>query len=186
MSESKTELRVRARLNRSSVTVDSARICSSISRFLATIGPGWIVLFSALPREPDLSALMDLQPDRRFALTRTPDLGKTLSVHPASSALELHRFGFMQPVDGSPVVPSSDIAAVMVPGLAFDRYGGRLGFGAGYYDRFLASLSPDVLRIGVTDGFIVERIPTEDHDVAMTHLAGEFGVVKLPMKAVPE
>ncbi len=51
------------------------------------------------------------------------------------------------------------------------------GHGAGYYDRFLARLSPSVLRIGVTSGYLVSELPREVHDVPMTHLATEIGVI---------
>ena len=79
------------------------------------------------------------------------------------------------------MVADDRIAAVLVPGLAFDRHGGRLGFGAGYYDRFLARLDFSVPRIGVSDGFIVDRIPVESFDIPMTHLATEAGVMELPL-----
>ncbi|MEL6981503.1 MAG: 5-formyltetrahydrofolate cyclo-ligase, partial [Actinomycetota bacterium] len=58
--------------------------------------------------------------------------------------------------------------------------GVRLGRGAGYYDRFLARLGPSVLRIGVTVGLVDGRLPADDHDVAMTHLATPDGVVAVP------
>jgi len=114
-----------------------------------------------------------------FAVIRTPDVGMDLTVHPVGSDHELHRFGFCQPVADSPVVPLTEIAVVLVPGLAFDMTGNRLGHGAGYYDRFLANLRRDVVRVGVSDGFIVSALPVDAHDVAMTHLAGDMGVVAL-------
>jgi 5-formyltetrahydrofolate cyclo-ligase len=52
-----------------------------------------------------------------------------------------------------------------VPGVLFDRRGFRIGRGGGYYDRFLAALAGGV-RIGlIYDEFLVDRVPTEDHDV---------------------
>ncbi len=179
---SKAEWRRRALDNRAGLRIDSARIRWHLERFLRSIElSGWILAFDAMPDEVDLRPLLEAsQPVGRFALTRTPEDGRILSLHPATSALERHRYGYRHPVAGSPVVPDDDIAAVLVPGLAFDHRGHRLGFGAGYYDRLLDRLPPKTLRIGVSDGFIVSDLPNEQHDVAMTHLATEVGVVAVP------
>jgi 5-formyltetrahydrofolate cyclo-ligase len=77
------------------------------------------------------------------------------------------------PRDATPV-PAASISAVLVPGLAFDRHGGRLGRGAGIYDRFLATLPAATLRIGlIPSAFLVERLPTDPHDVPMHAVATE-------------
>lgn len=178
----KAEWRRRALDNRAALRVDSARVCWHLERFLrSALLDGWVVAFDAMPDEVDIRPLIESEePVGRFALTRTPSQGRELTVHPADSALERHRYGYRHPVAGSVLVPDDEVAAVLVPALAFDHRGHRLGFGAGYYDRFLARLRPDVLRIGVSDGFIVPELPIERHDIAMTHLATEVGVVPTP------
>ncbi len=184
MEVTKSTLRARAKRNRRAMQIDHARLCTVVDRFLAQRS-GWVVAYSALPGEPNLGPLLADAASARFALTRTPDTGMDLTVHPASGVLERHRYGFDQPVAESEVVADEEIAVVLVPGLAFDRHGNRLGHGAGYYDRFLARLGPDVAIVGVSDGFIVDRIPSEPHDVAMTHLATDAGVMALPLVARP-
>lgn len=187
---SKAEWRERARTNRAGLTIDHARVAYGIRLFLAKAPPGFVVLYAALPGEPEVSSLAaaSLASDstapgadsgHRFALTRTPEDGTDLTVHPFDSVLERHRYGFEQPVSDSSTIDDDEIAVVLVPGLAFDMAGTRLGHGAGFYDRFLSRLGPDVLRVGVSDGFIVSELPVEDHDVPMTHLAGDMGVVEL-------
>ncbi len=60
--------------------------------------------------------------------------------------------------------PRIDVRTAVVPGLAFDRRGGRLGQGGGYYDRWLAR-HPAVRTAGVGYGVqLVERVPLEPHD----------------------
>ena len=74
---------------------------------------------------------------------------------------------------GIPVVADAggadetDIGLVIVPGLAFDRAGGRLGSGLGYYDRFLAAHAGAV-AVGLAYAWqVVERVPAEAHDVRL-------------------
>ena len=91
--------------------------------------------------------------------------------------MELHRFGYMQPVESAETVPLNAISVALVPALAVDRRGNRLGHGAGYYAELLSRLPSDCLRIGVsTEQFILDELPSEPHDVPMTHLASEAGV----------
>ena len=139
---------------------------------------GLVVTYRSLPGEVDLDLLADEAPDR-YALTRMPEEGE-LSLHPASSPTERHRYGFDQPTADAPEVADDDVAVVLVPGLAFDRHGGRLGRGLGHYDRLLARLGPATTRVGVTtESSVIEAVPVEPHDVVMTHLATELGVVDL-------
>ena len=109
-----------------------------------------VVLYDPLPGEVDLWPLADALGHVRFALTRTPETGHDLTLHPATATLEHHRFGYRQPVADSAVIGDHEVRAVLVPALAFDRTGNRLGFGAGYYDRLLARL-PGCLKIGIAD-----------------------------------
>lgn len=74
--------------------------------------------------------------------------------------------GLREPRLGLEEVPVDNLDLVLVPGLAFDRLGHRLGRGAGYYDRFLPRLSAHTKVVGVChDHQIIDRVPTEPHDV---------------------
>lgn len=185
----KAEWRKRARSNQVGLRIDHERVCRGLRHFLVqrrekvpTAGQsdaGWVVAYSALPGEPDLEALLTDDAVGPFALTRTPADGMDLTLHPLGSRVETHRYGFAQPVADAPSLALEDVDVVLVPGLAFDMTGARLGHGAGYYDRLLARLGPSVTRVGVSSGYIVADLPTVDHDVRMTHLATEAGVVAL-------
>lgn len=131
-----------------------------------------------MPGEPDIA---DVAKEHRRLITRTPDEGP-LTVHAFDAPREVHRWGFAQPRDGSPPVPASAIDVVLVPGALFARDGARLGHGKGYYDRLLAGVRPEIPRVGVAGfGRLVERLPTEPHDVPMTHLVTERGVRPVPL-----
>ena len=139
---------------------------------------GIVVLYLPLPDEVDVTPVTDCV-ERGFAVTRTPTRGR-LTLHPADAPRERHRYGFEQPVAGAPPVDPGDVGVVLVPGLAFDRRGGRLGRGGGYYDRFLPSLPRDAALVGVVpEHLVVDAVPTDPHDVPMTHLVTERGVLRL-------
>lgn len=66
------------------------------------------------------------------------------------------------------------IDAVIIPGSVFDPRGGRLGYGGGYYDRFLADMAPWAIRIGLAFELqLVDHVPVEDHDQFMDYVVSE-------------
>jgi 5-formyltetrahydrofolate cyclo-ligase len=66
-----------------------------------------------------------------------------------NTKLVLSQYGIPEPVDGIEV-PSNKIDVVLVPLLAFDEKGHRVGYGKGFYDRFLTECKPDVIKIGLS------------------------------------
>jgi len=72
----------------------------------------------------------------------------------------------LEPAADLPVIDPATLDVVLVPGVAFDRQGGRLGFGGGYYDRLLPTTP--ALRIGVTyDECLCDALPCGEHDQRM-------------------
>lgn len=176
MSESKDRLRAEAR-GRPPLTADESRsVCRQVLEWLAPRRPAPTLVWMALPGELDLGPVVARLPMIEWLTTRTPPVGP-LTVHRYHSPLELHRYGFHQPTASVPEVPPARIGVALVPGLTFDTRGGRLGRGKSYYDRLLAGLSPEALRVGVTlDRLMTGTVPVEPHDVAMTHLITDSGV----------
>lgn len=80
------------------------------------------------------------------------------------AALEPGRYGILQPAEHLPAVDPAELDVIIVPGIAFDVRGYRLGYGAGYYDRFLPR-AKNALWIGFTfDDLLVPELPVEPHD----------------------
>ncbi len=76
--------------------------------------------------------------------------------------------GIREPVDADIVEPKN-VYAWIIPGLALTRSGKRLGYGGGWYDRFLASAPKGAIKIGVGHSFqIVDDLPSEPHDIQLT------------------
>ncbi|MCL2053846.1 MAG: 5-formyltetrahydrofolate cyclo-ligase [Oscillospiraceae bacterium] len=81
------------------------------------------------------------------------------------SDLERGRFGISEPTEGCPLLLDFSCAVCVVPAVAFDVSGRRIGYGKGYYDKFLSKY-PDLYKIGVTYGAcLAERLPSEAHDI---------------------
>jgi 5-formyltetrahydrofolate cyclo-ligase len=132
--------------------------------------------FWPLAGEIDLRPLLHTLAGRghRIALPVTPRPGNPLSFRLWRPGDELvrERFGTMRPV-GEPVVPDY----LLVPLLAFDRRGYRLGYGGGFYDRTLAGL-PAATAIGC--GFAaqeLDEVPVGPYDIRLTAIATERGLI---------
>ncbi len=142
-------------------------------------GANLILFYRAMANELSLDRLADAVGWQRFAVTRTPPHGP-LTLHPAIGAMEQHRYGFPQPTADAFELQPRHISLALVPGVAFDRHGTRLGHGVGYFDELLARLPKDCPRVGVTCRHLVfDQLPSEPHDVPMTHLATEDDVIAI-------
>lgn len=93
--------------------------------------------------------------------------------------LSIGAFGILEPrgdlrgQEGRSVDPT-ELDLVVVPGVAFDESGGRLGHGAGFYDRLLARVSPKTVLVGVAyERQVITAVPTSDHDIAMNWIVTE-------------
>jgi 5-formyltetrahydrofolate cyclo-ligase len=169
----KKELRAWAKAQRAQLP----DVSTAVSRLLAAWLPAdaTVLAYRAFGTEIDLFALIAARPDVRWLVTRV-DPDQTLSLHPWDAPSARTRWGVDEPLaDCMPTHEVPDV--VLCPGLAFDRAGHRLGYGQGHFDRLLAGLAHAV-RIGIVHAaLVVDALPHEPHDIAMTHLATEHSVV---------
>ncbi len=116
--------------------------------------------------EPDTSQLIPqlLERGKTVCLPRIiSDYGLELRRYTADCPMARSTFGIMEPTIECPLVSRESIDLVIVPALCYDRRGYRLGYGGGYYDRWLTDYT------GVTVGMcrdlvIQDQLPSEDHD----------------------
>jgi len=130
-----------------------------------------VLLFMPLPDEVRIRPLVDAAwaAGKSVALPASDAATGAYVARRVLSGADLRpgRFGVLEPGAGCPVVPFSALDLVLVPGIAFDIAGNRLGRGRGFYDRMLA-LSPDAVSCGVGfDAQIVALVPVEPHDVKL-------------------
>ncbi len=94
-------------------------------------------------------------------------------------------YGIFEPRWSGHVVPPEEIPFVVVPGIAFDRQGGRLGFGKGYYDRFLQRMPDTAYYCGLAFAMqIVPRVPRMEHDVCMHGVVTEQEFISCEDQAI--
>ena len=158
----------------------SERVVEGLFAWISPRLPGTISAFLPMEGEVDLRPLMIRLPGWRWVLPRVEPDG-SVTFRDAGLTTERHRFGMEQPIAAGVVVPIQEIDVFLVPGLAFDLGGGRLGNGAGHYDRILTQARTDALGVGIApDSHLVDEVPTEAHDVPVGWLATERGVVSCP------
>ncbi len=171
-------MRAEARTRRAAIPPDERVAASGAAcRALVALLPseGWVMTYAAMGDELDLGSVNDrLAAAGRLVLPRVE--GRRLAAVPAGSGERLVRssFGVAEPCGAE--LPATALAAVIVPGLAFDARGYRIGYGAGFYDRFLPLVDPHAATIGVCFAAqVVGRVPVDAHDVAVGIVLTEAG-----------
>jgi 5-formyltetrahydrofolate cyclo-ligase len=85
-------------------------------------------------------------------------------------------YGILEPRMCRPV-PVSELQVVVVPALAVDSKGRRLGFGAGFYDRFLAGVTVPTIAL-VYDFQIAANVPQENTDIPVSYAVTDTGIIR--------
>lgn len=176
-AQAKQHLRQKARLIRANLRAalpDFAEILASHAADLA-IAPGTLVgAYAPLPDEADPTALVQvLAKTCPIAYPRVVSNSAALAFHLwAGEALTPGAFGIREPAEEWPIVYPS---VLLVPLLAFDAQGGRLGYGKGHYDRTLSVHPARAIGIAFA-GQEMPTIPTEHHDHPLDMILTEKGV----------
>lgn len=136
-----------------------------------------ILMYHSLPDELPTRSFLNKWKDRKsFFLPRVN--GVNLDILPYDeSRLELGSFHIEEP-QGNDTVDSDSMELIIVPAVAYDRKGNRLGRGKGFYDRLLATTK--ATKVGVGYEFqLVDDIPCEPHDVPMDMVITQHTVIKI-------
>jgi len=168
----KSRMRLQARSARQSIPAEdraalSDAACARALELPSIIHARHVLSFAAAPEELDPASLTAALRERgaSVCLPRITGPG-SLSLHACEigDPLEEGPFGLRQPSADMREVFADSVDLVIVPGVAFDAHGARLGFGGGYYDRLLASI-PHAYRLALAyDGQLFTEIPAEEHD----------------------
>lgn len=140
-----------------------------------------ILAYMPIKNEADLSPLLPRHPEKRWILPRIlPEEDHRMVFHPYDAArLVRHPFGMAEPAADLPTVPPEAIELVLIPGLAFDRHGWRLGYGGGYFDRFLKNFAGVSAGI-VFHSLLLDNLPHGEFDVPVQWIVTDEGIFKMP------
>lgn len=96
--------------------------------------------------------------------------------------LEIAYYSLQEPIpEKTQQMKNVQIDLLIVPGLVFDKFGYRIGFGGGYYDRFLTDYPNETCSLLWTEQ-LVDQLPSEPHDIPVNYLITEIGVQKSKVK----
>lgn len=183
ISSEKQTLRLRMGESLRAITpADRMEKSAAIGRHLASrLGPdpGLIMGFAPMRTEADWTTAIG--PAWKLALPRIDSGRMTFHRIAALDGLTKGAHGVLEPAvgEGTLVLPG-EAAVVLVPGMAFDRKGGRLGRGGGFYDRLLVEGHLHARRIAVCYACqVVERVPVEPHDMEVDAIVTEDGWIEV-------
>ncbi len=151
----------------------SAAACSHLTSLEAFHHASTVMLYMPLANEVDLTAaaIRCFQSGKVVCVPRVDWKRREMDAAEVSSfddhVMEVDEHGIRTPRQGPPLVPAV-IDLVVVPGLAFDPHGNRLGRGGGYYDRFLRRLRRTAATVGLAfDVQIIDAVPADDRDFSV-------------------
>lgn len=172
IAEEKGKLRRQVRQTLAALTPEEARRSDDalFARFLAlpqVEAAGTVFAFWGIPgREPETERLIAALTARgkTVGLPRMlPEHGMEVRAYDPNIPMVRAAFGIQEPSGACPLIRKENIGLVLVPAVCYDRQGYRLGFGGGYYDRWLAGFPG--LRVGLCRRAVLqERVPIEPHD----------------------
>lgn len=178
----KSVLRAQCRTLRDAMTAEAVtsvgeQICNHLVEWPTFQQAQTVMAYMAFGNEVSLQPLMSQSRDKHWVIPRTetrPEPHLILHLYDPARLVR-HRFGMLEPDINLPVIEPGELDLVLVPGLAFDRRGYRLGFGGGFYDRFLPHVTAGKVGI-VSTALMMERIPNDCFDQRVDYVASESGI----------
>jgi 5-formyltetrahydrofolate cyclo-ligase len=151
--------------------------CERLSRLESVLAARRVVAYAAVAGEIDLRSALDRLAGRAFYWPRVVADGLEFRSAALADMRPSGRYGLREPADGPLLAGSGDGVVFLVPGVAFDTAGTRLGRGAGLYDRALSGF-PSAVRIGVTcEPRLQAALPVDRWDVPMHLVVTESRLV---------
>ena len=184
MGEAKNRIRQILRQRKESLTPEerlkkSTRICRYL---LDLISDGeTVMVYTSKEKEvntvPLITTLLKRGNPIVVPIIVKEDISLRLSYLRDRAVLVPSTFGVPEPIGSEIPADPDDIDMIVLPMLGFDRKGGRIGYGAGYYDRFLER-NKRLKKIGIAYACQeVEHLPVDENDIRMDYIITENGIV---------
>jgi 5-formyltetrahydrofolate cyclo-ligase len=171
----------RGTLSKRAILQKSAAIAGHVMRLPAFYASQTLMAYLALAQEVQTWRLIEAarQQHKRIVVPVIEGNALVAVELPIDKAqLQCGAYGILEPRCKQAAIRPEEIDFVLVPGLAFDRQGGRVGFGRGYYDRFLCQLPVTARFCGLAFNMqVVSHVPCMPYDICMHYVATEEGIM---------
>ena len=152
------------------------QICDRIKNWEIFCEAKTVLAYFSFRQEPDLMPLITSK--KRWGFPTC--IGNDLHWHlwQPGEALRIGKYGIKEPLDQESPVTASEVDLIIVPTVACDRLGYRLGYGGGYYDRLLTSAQwQNCPTLGVVFDFAyLDFLPRDDWDIKLQYICTEFSL----------
>ena len=159
----------------------SRKICAQLFACPEWQDAGTVFCYVGTERELDTTEILltALGSGKRLAVPKVEGKGvMTAREIRGLNELVSGAMGIPEPAEYTPVIAKEDIDLVIVPGIAFDKTGYRLGYGGGYYDRYLSGLSLSTIGL-CPESRLLSDIPRETHDQAVQIMITEARIIRV-------
>ena len=160
----------------------SELLCNGIEALKEYKDADVILLYFPTRSEPDISPLADIaRLDGKkiaFPISVTKDCTLDFRFISSPDELEIGAYGIREPRADAERATLSDRTLCIVPALAVDTDGYRLGYGKGYYDRFLSTFEGNAV-VAIHSSLVCERLPRNDTDIPIKTIITETGAIRL-------
>lgn len=163
----------------------SRRITDRVLALPEVLEAETVMAFWSFGSEVETAALLDRlrEAGTRVVLPRVEGRDVVAVAHAPGGPLAASSFGAMEPA-GAEVVDPIEVDVVIVPGVAFDRLGRRVGYGRGFYDRFLGRTRPVVPAVAVAFAIqVVDEVPEGPRDRRVDAIVTEDEVIRPARRA---
>ena len=155
-------------------------LCDCIAAHQAFLNADLLLVFSTVRGEPELRPLYEHALALGKALAFPVCVGQEMTFHTVSALDVLcpGRFGILTPPQDAPLAHPTARTLCLMPGLAAGKDGSRLGYGGGFYDRFLDTFG-GITLFPIYERLVLSTLPVEGTDHRVAHLVTEKGEIPL-------